>query len=219
MNYVDPEEVTFEEGRFLVKLARKAVSTYIVRKELLTPPNEAPLKLKSPGASFVTILLLTEGGKEELRGCIGYTRPIEPLIQNVIHAAIAAATQDPRFPPMKLYELRNSIIEVSILSPPESLKGFGKPLLKQFLIGRDGLVVEEGFYTGLLLPEVPVEYCWDEETFLSETCVKAGLDPACWLRESVNVYRFRSKAFKERRPGGEIYVRKLHEEYLSKCSH
>ncbi len=217
MSYVDPEEVTLEEGKFLVGLAREAIRTFLTEKKLVSPPKDSPQKLKGPGASFVTILTLS-GRKEELRGCIGYTRPIEPLVHNVIHAAIAAATQDPRFPPMKPYELSNCVIEVSVLSPPEPLSGSGKSLLKQFLIGRDGLVIKEGFYTGLLLPEVPVEYCWDEETFLSETCIKAGLDPGCWLRESVNVYRFRSKAFKERSPGGEVYVRNLHEEYLSKCS-
>jgi len=217
MSYVDPEEVSLEEGKFLVRLAREAIRTFLTEKKLVSPPERTSQKLKLPGASFVTILALI-GKKEELRGCIGYTKPIEPLVLNVIHAAIAAATQDPRFPPMKPYELSNSVIEVSVLSPPELLSGSGKSLLKQFMIGRDGLIVEEGFYTGLLLPEVPVEYCWDEETFLSETCVKAGLDPGCWLREGVRVYRFRSKAFKERSPGGDVYVRNLHNEYLSKCS-
>jgi len=218
VNYVDPEEVTLEEGKFLVRLARESIRNYLLRKAVLAPPSDSPVRLKIPGASFVTILLLTPSGKEELRGCIGYTMPVEPLVQNVIHAAIAAATQDPRFPPMKPYELSNSVLEVSVLSPPEPLKGFGKSLLKQFLIGRDGLIAKEDFYTGLLLPEVPVEYCWDEETFLSETCIKAGLEPTCWLKESVKIYRFRTKAFKEVKPGGDVYVRSLHDEYLSRCS-
>ncbi len=213
---IDPKDVTSEEGELLVKLAREAVRNYLLHGREIKPDKNIPSKLLLPGASFVTILTLI-GNREELRGCIGYIRSIEPLANNVIHAAIAAATQDPRFPPMKASELNNVIFEVSVLSVPELLKGTGKELLGQFIIGRDGLIIDAGFYSGLLLPEVPVEYCWDEETFLSETCIKAGLHPDCWMDEDVRVYRFRTKTFKEISPGGDVLERDLRREYLSKC--
>lgn len=213
---VDPKDITLEEGKFLVKLAREAVRNYLLHGKEIKPFKNTPNKLLLPGASFVTILTLV-GGKEELRGCIGYIRPIEPLAMNVIHAAIAAATQDPRFLPMEASELDNVVFEVSVLSVPELLEGIGKKLLGQFVIGRDGLIVDDGFYTGLLLPEVPVEYCWDEETFLSETCIKAGLHPDCWMDEGVRVYRFRTKTFKEISPGGDVQERDLRKEYISRC--
>ncbi len=218
MNYIDPEAVELNEGIFLVRLARKAIYEYLLSegRKVINPPKDTPAKLLHPGASFVTITVPSITG-EELRGCIGYTKPVEPLAVNVVHAAIAAATQDPRFPPLNLNELNSCIIEVSVLSPPEPLSGYGEDYLKQFIIGRDGLIIEKGFYSGLLLPEVPVEYCWDEETFLSETCIKAGLDPSCWLDNDVKVFRFRTKSFKEVSPGGEVRQRNLKEEYIRRC--
>jgi AmmeMemoRadiSam system protein A len=218
MDYVDPEALELSDGLFLVRLARKAIREYLRSGggKVINPPEDTPPKLLRPGASFVTITKPSSEG-EELRGCIGYTRPVETLALNVIHAAIAAATQDPRFPPLSLSELNSCVIEVSVLSVPEPLSGRGEDYLKQFVIGRDGLIVEKGFYSGLLLPEVPVEYCWDEETFLSETCIKAGLDPSCWLDNDVKVFRFRTRSFKEVAPGGDVRQRNLKEEYTQKC--
>lgn len=92
-----------------------------------------------------------------------------------------------------------------------------KSLPKLITIGKHGLVVERGLYKGTLLPVVPVEYCWDPEEFLSETCVKAGLEPSCWLDPSTRIYYYEGKAFKERTPGGEIYERDLSIEYRNEC--
>ncbi len=209
--------MSLEEGAFLVRLAREAIRKYVVEGSVISPPPNTPKSLNINGAAFVTLTKLAQGQKEELRGCIGYTRPVEPLALNVIHAAIAAATGDPRFPPVTSAEINSLIVEVSILSPPEMLEGSGSELLTKFEIGRDGLLVAEGTLTGLLLPEVPIEYCWDKTTFLSETCVKAGLEPACWLRHSVRKYRFRASGFKERAPEGEVIRRDLKREYLEKC--
>ncbi|MCD6324159.1 MAG: TIGR00296 family protein [Desulfurococcales archaeon] len=216
MSFVDPEEVSLEEGKFLVRLAREAITEFLRSGKPTQPPPNTPETLMVNGAAFVTLTNLSEG-REELRGCIGYTKPFEPLALNVIHAAIAAATEDPRFPPVKEWELDSIIIEVSVLSPPEELPGVGEELLNHFQIGRDGLIVSEGFLTGLLLPEVPIEYCWDKTTFISETCVKAGLEPTCWLRSSVKVYRFRTSGFKEKSPGGDVERRDLRKEYRERC--
>jgi Uncharacterized conserved protein len=84
-------------------------------------------------------------------------------------------------------------------------------------VGKHGLVVEKGFYKGTLLPVVPVEYCWESEEFLSETCVKAGLRPDCWLYASTRIYYYEGRVFKEKTPKGDIYKRDLSQEYMNEC--
>lgn len=197
-----------------MKLARRAVEEYVNNGRKIEPPSDTPRELWKLGASFVT-LLKTIGGKAELRGCIGYTAAFQPLVENVISAAIAAATQDPRFPPVRSEELDLIIVEVSVLSP--LIPVAKENLMEGFIIGRDGLVVKRGLYTGLLLPEVPVEYCWDKETFVSETCMKAGLHPDCWLDEDTEVYRFSARTFREIEPRGKVVERDLRAEYENRC--
>jgi uncharacterized protein (TIGR00296 family) len=209
-----PEEVSQEDGAFLVRLARKAVEEYVKNKRQIVPPSNTPKELWKFGASFVTLLKLV-GDRTELRGCIGYTAAFQPLVENVISAAIAAATQDPRFPPVKSEELKRIIVEVSVLSPLIQINK--EDIMDEFLIGRDGLFVKRGLYTGLLLPEVPVEYCWDKETFLCETCMKAGLRPDCWLDEETEIYRFSARTFRETHPGGDVVERDLRAEYERRC--
>ncbi|MEM0026165.1 MAG: TIGR00296 family protein [Zestosphaera sp.] len=216
-SYVDPEDLTLEEGTFLVRLARRAVENYIIRNVVIELPEDTPQKLRGMGASFVTLLKISGAESHELRGCIGYVKPVEPLALNVIHAAIAAATEDPRFPPLEPRELTEVIFEVSVLSKMIEISRNPKKRPSEFLIGRDGLMVEYGFYSGLLLPEVPVEYCWDNETFLAETCFKAGLSPDCWLNERVKVFRFSARTFKEVRPGGDVIIRDFIKEYSTNC--
>ncbi|MEO3992859.1 MAG: TIGR00296 family protein [Desulfurococcaceae archaeon TW002] len=216
-SYVDPEDLTPEEGTFLVKLARRAVENYVTRGVVIELPENTPQKLRGLGASFVTLLKISGAEARELRGCIGYIKPVEPLALNVIHAAIAAATEDPRFLPLEPKELKEVIFEVSVLSKMIEISRDPRKRPGEFLIGRDGLMMEHGFYSGLLLPEVPVEYCWDNETFLAETCFKAGLSPDCWLNEKVRVFRFSAKTFKEVRPGGDVVIRDFMKEYLINC--
>lgn len=218
VEYADPDRVTVSEGVFLVKLAREAVETYLRRSEVIKPPDRTPAGLMLKGMSFVTIRKLTLGSYE-LRGCIGYLQPIEPLANNVINAAIAAATEDPRFAPLDQSELNTVIFEVSILSLPETIGTSGWGLVKRVRVGVDGLIAEYRLYKGVLLPEVPVEYCWDAETFLSETCLKAGMPPDCWLHSGVRFQRFRAALFRELEPYGEVVKIDLLSEYNSRCAH
>jgi len=211
---IDPNELTITEGTFLVKLARKAIETYLRDGKVIESPPNTPEKLFKLGMSFVTILGYPTN---ELRGCIGYTQAFEPLVKNVINAAIAASTQDPRFPPMSIEELDRVIIEVSVLSNPIEITERGTEIIKEVSIGKDGLIIDYGIYKGLLLPEVPIDYCWDEETFLSETCLKAGLEPDCWLSNKVRIFKYYTKTFREVKPGGDIIERNLKEEYEAKC--
>lgn len=207
---VEPSEITFEEGVYLVKLARKAIERYINGGIVIELSNDVPEKLRRNGMAFVTIEKFSEN--RELRGCIGFLQPITPLAKTIINVAIAAATEDPRFPPLSRDELSDVVIEVSVLSLPRPIKS-----IDEITIGKHGLVISRGLHSGTLLPQVPVEYCWDRETFLAESCLKAGLDPDCWLDPKTKIYVYEARVFYEKYPNGEIAMKDLEEEFRSKC--
>lgn len=197
-------ELSLEEGKFLVDLARKAVEEYLKSKKRISASENISEKLLQPCGVFVTINTIRDGEKE-LRGCIGYPYPTTPLVQAVIESAISSATQDPRFYPLSLSELDNVVFEVSVLTPPQLIE-VKKPseYLPKIMVGKDGLIVERGMFKGLLLPQVPVEWEWDEEEFLCQCCTKAGLPPDCWLLENTKIYKFQAIIFEEEKPRGEV---------------
>jgi hypothetical protein len=193
-----------EDGKFLVELARKAVEERLKTRKKISVPKDAPKKLLRACGVFVTINAVADGEKD-LRGCIGYPYPTEPLAQAVIESAISSATQDPRFYPLSLSELDNVVFEVSVLTPPqliEAKKSSEYP--SKVKVGEDGLIVERGMFKGLLLPQVPVEWKWDCEEFLCQCCIKAGLPPDNWLLEGTRIYKFQAIIFEEEKPRGEI---------------
>ncbi len=196
--------LTLEEGKLLVKLARKTIETYLHEDRKPQVPK-VPAKLCEHRGVFVT--LNKEG---ELRGCIGHPLPTTPLVDAVIDSAISSATRDPRFPPVTPEELPALEVEVSVLSKPEPIKvKIPREYPKHIVIGRDGLIIEWSGYAGLLLPQVPVEWGWDAEEFLSHACMKAGLMPDHWLREGVYISKFSAQVFRERKPGGEVEEQKM----------
>jgi len=201
---VRPEELSFEEGEFLVRLARRAVEYYFEHGEVMPVPDDTPPRLLRKGAAFVTIETFYSYEVRELRGCIGYVEPVKPLAEAVIDVALQAAFHDPRFPPLRREELPRVTFEVSVLGPLERLPDDPLERLRSFEIGRHGLVARRGFFQGLLLPQVPVEYLWDEETFLAETCVKAGMEPGCWLDPETEFYRYSARLWRERDPETRI---------------
>ena len=204
-------ELSEEEGKFLIALARNTVKTYLETGKSLKPPENTPKKLFENCGVFVTINTVRRGGKD-LRGCIGYPYPTAPLVNAVIDNAINAATQDPRFEPLEKGELDHVVFEVSVLTPPETVK-VDKPeeYVKQIKVGEHGLIVEKSFYKGLLLPQVPVEWGWCEEEFLCQCCIKAGLPPDSWLTKGAKVYRFSAIVFEEETPCGEVKRKRLAE--------
>jgi uncharacterized protein (TIGR00296 family) len=215
---VHPSEISFDEGVFLVKLARKAIEKIVVEGETLRPPPDAPEKFKRPGMTFTTIETYLGEKLTSLRGCIGFLTPVYSLLESTIYSAIEAATGDPRFPPVAAWELDKILVEVTVLSTPTPIIVSNRKLLPRLItVGKHGLVVEKGFYKGTLLPVVPVEYCWESEEFLSETCVKAGLRPDCWLDASTRIYYYEGRVFKEKTPKGDIYERDLSQEYMNEC--
>ena len=197
-------ELSLEEGKFLIQLARSAVNEKLEKGKTIQPPKETPKKLFEQCGVFVTISSLRNGEKE-LRGCIGYPYPTSPLVEAVIDSAINAATQDPRFYPLTLKELSKVVFEVSVLTPPEPVEVKNpKEYLSKIKVGEDGLIVERGFYRGLLLPQVPIEWGWCEEEFLCQCCVKAGLSPDSWLTKDAKIYKFKAIIFEEEAPLGEV---------------
>lgn len=215
---IHPREISFEDGVFLVKLARKAVEEKLINGTVVKPPFDTPKHLFKRGLVFTTIEAYHQNNVVSLRGCIGFLTPAYSLVEATIMSALEAAFEDPRFPPVRRYELPSLIFEVSVLSQPISIVREDRfKVLDEIVIGRDGLIVEKGFYKGTLLPSVPVEYCWDNETFLSETCLKAGLEPDCWLKPSVKIFRYEGKVYREVKPYGDIVERSLTKEYEDKC--
>ena len=199
-----PFELSLKEGEFLIHLARNTVETYLETGKTVKAPENTPKKLFERCGVFVTINSL-KSGEKKLRGCIGYPYPTNPLVEAVIDSAVNAATQDPRFYPLSLTELDNVVFEVSVLTPPETVEvGNPKEYLAKIKVGEDGLIVEKGFYKGLLLPQVPVEWEWCEEEFLCQCCVKAGLPPDNWLTKDAKIYKFQAIIFEEETPQGEV---------------
>ncbi|MEE8402490.1 MAG: TIGR00296 family protein, partial [Candidatus Hydrothermarchaeaceae archaeon] len=136
--------------------------------------------------------------------------PTFPLVDATCKAAVSAAVEDPRFPPLSEGELESTLVEVTVLTSPELIKvASPKDYTNNIEIGRDGLIVENGLNRGLLLPQVPVDQGWSKEDFLSYTCTKAGLTPDCWLDEDTKIYKFSGIVFTEVEPRGKIEERAL----------
>ncbi|MEM4657552.1 MAG: TIGR00296 family protein [Candidatus Methanosuratincola sp.] len=200
---------SIDEGRYLVRLARRAVEEYMTTGIKLKPADVPDQRLLEKSGVFVTLEKVTTRGRS-LRGCIGYPVPHLPLVEATVDSAISAAFNDPRFPPVERQELDSIVFEVSILTPPVLINVESpKYLPSSIKVGRDGLIVENGYYRGLLLPQVPVEYGWDEETFLAECCMKAGLPPDAWLSRKTQVYKFTAEIFAESSPKGEVIQKPL----------
>ena len=196
--------INFEDGKKAVIFARKTVEDYVKNKKISKEDLKGIFKEKQ--GAFVTIHSYPS---HNLRGCIGIPLPVMSLEEAIIEGAISA-THDPRFPPLSAEELDSILIEVTILTSPEKIVvNNPEGCLKNIEIGRDGLIVEKGFYKGLLLPQVPVEQGWDKEEFLSHTCMKAGLMPDAWLDKSIQISRFSGKVFTEIEPKGQIKEKKL----------
>ena len=196
--------LSLEEGKLLVKLAREAVKEYLKTGRQISVPKDISKKLLQPCGVFVTINSV-RNGERELRGCIGYPYPTTPLVQAVIESAISSATQDPRFYPLSLSELDHVVFEVSVLTSPELIRvNKTNEYPSKIKVGEDGLIVERGLFKGLLLPQVPVEWGWDEEEFLCQCCIKAGLTPDSWLLKDTKIYKFQAIIFEEEKPNGEV---------------
>ncbi|MEM2907428.1 MAG: TIGR00296 family protein [Candidatus Odinarchaeota archaeon] len=202
--------LSLDDGRFLMKIARAAIKEYLNTKKEMKAPSSVSKILTEKRGVFVTLYNI-EGKEKQLRGCIGFPYPYLPLTEATIKAAISAATKDYRFyppygpGPVTLEELEKIIIEISVLTKPELITAnTPREYPDHISVGKDGLIVEAGMYSGLLLPQVAVEYGWNANEFLSHCCQKAGLLADCWLDAKTKIYKFQAQIFSEKVPGGEI---------------
>jgi AmmeMemoRadiSam system protein A len=181
-------ELDENDKQELLRIARATLREYLATGFM--PPG-APHRpsLLSPRGAFVT--LHVDG---ELRGCIGRVDADTPLYLAVEQLAVAAATRDPRFEPLRQEELPSTHIEISVLSAPAS----GSPDAVE--IGRHGLIITRGVRRGLLLPQVAVEHHLSREQFLDETCAKAGLPPGAWKQPGTILQLFTAEVFSEAKP-------------------
>ncbi|MBS3097980.1 TIGR00296 family protein [Candidatus Woesearchaeota archaeon] len=192
--------LTLGQGKRLINLAREAISSHFDKKKL-----NVDRAIKEGFSSNMGAFVTLNKGKE-LRGCIGFPEPIYPLYDAVIKAATGAAFSDPRFMQLEKEELDKITVEVSVLTPPAIIEVRNpEDIIKKIKVGRDGLLVRGIFNSGLLLPQVAVEYKWNAITFLQQTCVKAGLEPNIWRDfDKCRVYKFEGQVFSEQSPNGEV---------------
>lgn len=171
----------------LLRIAREAIEARAKRTSAAMKGDNSSGALNEDSGAFVTL-----NRKGRLRGCLGVFASKDPLWKTVERMAAAAASEDPRFVPVGEDELPEIDIEISVLTP---LRKIDDP--EKVEAGRHGLVIALGNKRGALLPQVATEHGFDRETFLSETCVKAGLKPDAW-KEGASIYVFEAEVFGER---------------------
>jgi len=193
-------QLSDSDGVVLVKTARRAVTGFLSNGNRIKLEPDLEEKFSFNSGVFVTL-----NNPDGLRGCIGFPMPEKKLAHAIVDGAIAAATEDPRFPSVKTNELNDIVFEVTVLTPPIEIDVYDPmEYLEKIKVGRDGLIIRHSFSSGLLLPQVPVEYGWNTEEFLQHTCEKAGLAKDTWKNESVKIEKFEGIIFKEETPNGEI---------------
>ncbi|HET6277915.1 MAG TPA: AmmeMemoRadiSam system protein A [Candidatus Polarisedimenticolia bacterium] len=169
----------------LLALARRAIAARL-EGHSLPPTDELPESLREARDAFVT--LHVDG---RLHGCIGRLEADRPLFEVVVHCAVGAATEDPRFPPLAIGDLERLKVEISVLSHPVVVES-----VDQIEAGRHGVIVSRGRRQGLLLPQVATEQGWDRTTLLRQTCRKAGLPPDAW-EHGARLQKFEAEVFAE----------------------
>lgn len=187
------------EGASFVKMARAAVEKFF-ESQCLELEKTKNKKLNERRGVFVTI---KRNSDQSLRGCIGFISPT-PLYEGVQRTAISAAFEDPRFSPLEKEELKNVTFEISVMTEPTLISGSLKEIKKKIKIGHDGLIISNGPYSGLLLPQVPIEQKWDIDKFLYNLCYKAGITPEFLHDENTKLWKFQCQIFTEQGPKGKI---------------
>lgn len=179
-------ELTKEDKMYLLRLARSVIEAQCGGKTYHAPPAPSAI-IKEPRGAFVTL-----NEKGQLRGCIGYIEAIKPLGTTVEEMAAAAAFNDWRFSPVRAEEVPKLHIEISVLSPIFTITD-----PSTIVVGKYGLIITRGNNRGLLLPQVATDWGWDRDTFLDQTCVKAGLPEGCWRQKGTRIEGFTAEVFSE----------------------
>jgi len=176
-----------EQRSRLLQIARDSIAAAFAQHPLELTDEAFDEDLRRPAGAFVTLTI-----REDLRGCIGSIYPVAPLFRAVADSALNAAFRDPRFPPLSREEFERTDIEISVMGPIEVVKD-----VNEIVVGRDGLIISRGRNAGLLLPQVATEYGWDRDTFLAQTCRKAGLPSDAWRLPDCRIEHFAAEVFNE----------------------
>jgi AmmeMemoRadiSam system protein A len=177
------------DKQLLLQVARESIAAQLKGKA--APPVQA----SSPVLEELRGAFVSLHRQGQLRGCIGYIEAVKPLLQTVKEMAPAAAFQDPRFRPLQADELASLEIEISVLTPLHLIKS-----ADEIKVGKHGLYIVRGLNRGLLLPQVATQYHWDRQTFLEQTCNKAGLPPDAWKEPSTQIFIFQAEIFTDHPP-------------------
>jgi AmmeMemoRadiSam system protein A len=183
------------EKKSLLEIARRAVVSAVEQQkpvQNLPERTEGEPRLLRPAGAFVTLML-----RGRLRGCLGQLESNSPLREVVDHCARAVVREDPRFLPVRPDELASIEIELSVLSSPEEIRP------DEIKVGTHGLIVSNGRYRGLLLPQVAAQFRWSAMRFLEETCEKAGLPRDAWKSPETRVEAFTAEVFSEESLAGQ----------------
>jgi AmmeMemoRadiSam system protein A len=178
--------LTDDQKAALLRVARESMTAQVLGR----PAAALDVPLELPDASGVFVTIKRRG---ELRGCLGTLQCRAGLAEEVARCARDSASEDPRFPRVARAELPDLSVEVSVLGPLEQIDPRTEDAI---VVGRHGLVIEDGLKRGLLLPQVPVEWGWNADQFLRQTCNKAGLPYDCWI-DGARVFRFEAEVFGE----------------------
>lgn len=191
--------ISEEHGKKAIEFVRLVLFRTVNNKQV--PEKNLPSVFDEKHGVFTTLHTYPS---TKLRGCIGIPEPIMSLKKALIDSA-QSVTHDPRFPVLQKNELDNIIVEVTILTKPMPIdKKKEEHILNNIVVGRDGLIIEQGFFKGLLLPQVPIEQHWDKKTFIEQTCLKAGLPTEAWKDEKTVIKKFTGQIFAEEKPFGLV---------------
>jgi len=185
--------LTLEEKRKAIKIARISIAKKLGIHYMFDEMKPMGNLMKKYGV-FVT---LEKNGS--LRGCIGFVYPVKPLYKAIEDMAKESAYNDPRFSPLQKEEFEEIEIEISVMSPLKKITS-----ISDIKVGQDGLLVKKDAYSGLLLPQVAEKYGWNNEEFLSQTCIKAGLPYDIWQYADIDIYTFQAEVFGERSINGKV---------------
>ena len=190
MSTETPPDLSADDKAELLRLAREALELYL-REESFPVADSPSSAMAQPRATFVT---LRDRATQDLRGCRGETVARQPLVESVMHMAVASATDDPRFPPVAADEVADLHIEISALTPMTPITP------DEIEVGRHGLLIRKAGRSGLLLPQVPLPYGWNREQFLAALCQKAGLPDNAWRFADAELYGFECEVWEEDSP-------------------
>jgi uncharacterized protein len=187
--------ITPADGKTLLLLARDAIKNSLKDIDIAIS-DDIKNKFGHPQGCFVTI-----HKKGKLRGCIGYPEPVYPLYKALTNAAMAAAFEDPRFPPLREAEYPDIALEISVLTVPEQLIASPSDLPKKIVIGKHGLIIRTEYSSGLLLPQVATEWKMNPKDFLDAVAEKAGLSADEWMDADSKIFTFEAQIFSEESHG------------------